>query len=122
MTDYDPDAEVLDLSALDRLREIVGGDEAFLVELIHTFLEDAPQEIAHMHRALESWDVALLRRAAHSLKSNSADFGATVLYQMCQELEEMGKQGVFDGAAEWVSKIEAEYAMVEKALRAVSRT
>jgi HPt (histidine-containing phosphotransfer) domain-containing protein len=112
--------DVLDLSALDRLREMIGGDDAFLIELIHTFLEDAPNELARMRQALDSRDAALLRRAAHTLKSNSADFGATALRQMCKELEEMGKQGVFDGAPELILEIVAEYERVDQALRAVS--
>lgn len=112
--------DVLDLSALDRLKEMVGGDHAFLIELIHTFLEDAPNELARMRQALESRDAALLRRAAHSLKSNSADFGATALHQMCKQLEGLGKQGTFDGAFELVLKISAEYERVDQALRAVS--
>jgi HPt (histidine-containing phosphotransfer) domain-containing protein len=116
----DQDIEVLDLSALDRLRRMVGGDEAFLAELIQTFLEDGPQELARMRQALESQDATLLRRSAHSLKSNSAEFGARTLQKMCKQLEKMGKQGVFDGAAERVSEIEAEYERVSEALRAVS--
>ncbi len=112
--------DILDLSALDRLREMVGGDEAFLIELIHTFLEDAPNELARMRQALDNRDAALLRRAAHTLKSNSADFGATALRQMCKELEEMGKQGIFDGAPKLILEIVAEYERVDQALRAVS--
>jgi len=121
MAKFDQEVEILDSSALDRLREMVGGDEAFLIELIQTFLEDAPQDLTRMRQALESQDAALLRRAAHSLKSNSAEFGASALHQMCKQMEKMGKQGIFDGAAERVSEIESEYERVKKALRAVSQ-
>jgi HPt (histidine-containing phosphotransfer) domain-containing protein len=117
MKKSDQVSDVLDLSALDRLRETVGGDDAFLAELIHTFLEDGPRELARMHQALESQDAELLQRAAHSLKSNSAEFGAQDLRQMCKQLEEMAKQGVFDGASQRVAEIEAEYERVDGALR-----
>ena len=38
-------------------------------------------------------DAGVLRRTAHSFKSNSAEFGAMVLRDLCRELEEMGKAG-----------------------------
>lgn len=117
MKKSDQVSDVLDLSALDRLRETVGGDDAFLAELIHTFLDDGPQELARMHQALDSQDAELLQRAAHSLKSNSAEFGAQDLRQMCKQLEEMAKQGVFDGVSQRVAEVEAEYERVDGALR-----
>jgi HPt (histidine-containing phosphotransfer) domain-containing protein len=118
----DQNTEVLDLSALDRLRKMTGGDEEFLSELIQTFLESAPQEIARMRQALENQNAELLCLAAHSLKANGAEFGAHKLQQMCQHLEEMGKQKVLEGAAQQLSEIEAEYTRVDTALRTVRQT
>lgn len=119
MNKLDQGAGVLDLAVLDQLRETIGGDNAFLAELIYTFLENGPQELALLHQALENQDAELLQRAAHSLKSNSAEFGARKLHQMCKQLEELGKQGIFDGASAQVSEIEVEYERVDAALRAL---
>jgi HPt (histidine-containing phosphotransfer) domain-containing protein len=109
---------VLDPAALENLREMMGGD-AELSELIDTFLEDAPQLLADMHQAVEQGDAAGLRLAAHSLKSNSADFGAMALSNLCRELEGMGKAGKLDGAAGLVRQAAAEYEQVKAALEAV---
>jgi HPt (histidine-containing phosphotransfer) domain-containing protein len=109
---------LLDPAALERLRELAGGDAEFLAELIDTFLEDAPQMLAEMRQALKDDDAALLRRAAHSLKSNSADFGALALSGLCRELEGMGKAGQLAGAAEKVAQAEAEYEQVSAAVDA----
>jgi HPt (histidine-containing phosphotransfer) domain-containing protein len=72
-----------------------------------------------MRQAVERGDAAGLRLAAHSLKSNSADFGAMTLSNLCRELEGLGKAGRLDGAAEKVTQAEAEYERVKAALEAV---
>ena len=112
-------AGVLDPTALDSLREMVGGDDKFVIELIDTFLGDAPQMLANMRQAVENGDMEVLHRAAHSLKSNSAEFGGTILSSLCQELEKMSKAGMLEGAAERLALAEAEYEKVKVALEAV---
>ena len=77
--------------------------------------------LADMYQALENEDAVLLRRSAHSLKSNSAGFGALVLSDLCQELETMSRDGASEGAAEKVQQIETEYAQIKPALEAAAR-
>ena len=69
-----------------------------------------------MRQAVENADPAGLRLAAHSLKSNSAEFGAITLSNVCSELEVMGKAGTLTGAAQKVAQAEAEYEQVKVAL------
>lgn len=107
----------IDHSALETLLEAVGGDQAFLAELIGDFFAGAPQLLQAMRQALAAGDPAELRRAAHSLKSNSASFGAGVLEQLCRELEARGNDGRLSGAGALLDAIEAEYARVEQALQ-----
>jgi PAS domain S-box-containing protein len=114
-------AALLDAVALERLREMVGGDAQILIELIDTFLEDGPHLLADMRQAVEREDVAGLRLAAHGLKSNSADFGATVLSELCRELEMMGKAGVLEGAFERLEQAEVEHERVRAALVEVAQ-
>jgi PAS domain S-box-containing protein len=116
-----PAAAVLDPAALERLREMSGGDVAFLEEVFEVFLADAPGMLAEMRQALAQGDAPTLRRAAHSLKSNAADFGAKRLSELCRELEMMGKAGTLDGAAEKLASIEAEWVQVKAALEARQR-
>ncbi len=109
---------VLDPTALKNLQEMVGGDAEFVVELIDTYLQDAPQMLKDMHQGLGGGDVPILLRAAHTLKSNGAEFGAQTLSALCQELETMCKTGALVGADELVGRIEAEYARVKAELEA----
>ncbi len=110
---------ILDPAALENLREMVGGDVEFIAELTNTFLVEAPRMLSNMRQALESKDATLLHRAAHSLKSSSAEFGAMALSGSCRELEKMGRNGVFSGVDELLGRAEAEYAQVKVALETV---
>lgn len=102
---------LLDPAALEGLREI--GGEEFVADLIETFLADAPQLLA----TLRGPDADEVRRAAHTLKSNAATFGATRLSELSRELEFLAKTGDLSGASDLAAGIEAEYALVAEELR-----
>jgi HPt (histidine-containing phosphotransfer) domain-containing protein len=121
VVDLATEAAVLDSKALENLLSMLGGEFDYLVELIDSFLEDAPQLLAELNQYIEGGDAAGVHRMAHSLKSNGADFGATTFSNLCKELEMMAKSGALDGAAELAAKIVTEYAKVEMALAAVRR-
>jgi HPt (histidine-containing phosphotransfer) domain-containing protein len=109
---------VLDPEALEQLR-VRAGDRAFMVELVETFVGDAPALLETLRGALEHADAPQLRRAAHTLRSNGQVFGATRLAELCQELEALAKAGNLAGATALVAQIDGEYVRVGRALRAV---
>jgi HPt (histidine-containing phosphotransfer) domain-containing protein len=80
--------EWIDASVIQGLREL-GGEEdpGLLVELIDLYLSDAPQRMAEIESSLAAGDWKLLERAAHTLKSASANIGALGLSAICKELE-----------------------------------
>ena len=108
---------VIDSGALAALREMTGDDPDFIAEMIDAYFDDTASLLAGMREALAAGDAEALRRAAHTLKSNSATFGAMALSALCRELEEHGKHGAIEGADELVAQIEAAYEQVEPALR-----
>ena len=85
---------VLNITTFNALKESVGGD--FVRELMNTFFEDANSQMLVMKSALDSNDVETFRRAAHSLKSNAATFGATDLSALARELEMLGREDNFE--------------------------
>ena len=107
----------LEAGAVEDLREL--GGEEFLVEVIDTFLDDAPTLISTLKASHERGDVEELRRTAHSLKSNGQTFGAKQFADLCRELEERAKQGELAGASELVNRIDDEYVALEYALVAL---
>ena len=110
------DDDVLDQDALNMLLEVVGGEKELLVELIDSFLEEAPPLLSRMSDALENGDSAGLRLTAHTLKSSGHDFGATEFARLCAQLEDLGLNGRLDGSAALVEQIVAEYDRVRRAL------
>jgi HPt (histidine-containing phosphotransfer) domain-containing protein len=106
----------LDVGTIEGLRDL-GGDE-FLEELIGTFLDEAPTLLA----GLRSPDEDEVRRAAHTLKSNAATFGAAGLTELCRELEESARSGELSGGEDVVAQIDAEFERVQEALVEVRRS
>lgn len=108
----------LDRAALDELTEMTGGDAAFLAELVDTFFADGQILLDEMAEAMAGGDAATLRRAAHTLKSNSRTFGATALSDLCQELEGRAAAGELGAVSDLIERVGAEYPAVVAALQA----
>ncbi|MFM8426758.1 MAG: Hpt domain-containing protein [Chloroflexota bacterium] len=81
---------VLDLNTFNILKESTGED--FIAELIDAFFADTLTQMSDMKSAMAANDAETFRRAAHSLKSNAATFGATDLQALARELEMMGRE------------------------------
>jgi signal transduction histidine kinase/DNA-binding response OmpR family regulator/HPt (histidine-containing phosphotransfer) domain-containing protein len=109
----------LDPAVLERLRATVGA--GFLDELVPTFVEDSQELVGTMRRALGTCDMESFRRAAHSLKSNAASFGATGLATLARDLEALARSGSLDGAESRVEHLAGECERVVRALRKVER-
>ena len=122
--DYDHEAETavdepafeLDDAALQNLRDLAGDDDEFLNELIMTYLHDAPEMIGNMAQAIETGDAPALRMAAHTLKSNSADFGSMALAELAKQLEMIGKEGSVDGADELMPEVHSYFGKTKTTL------
>jgi HPt (histidine-containing phosphotransfer) domain-containing protein len=98
---------LIDKEAWERMKSMTG--PAFLGELIDVFLKDSPDLIKEMRSGLMSGNVERVRRAAHSLKSNSASFGADRLAGLSRDLEMIAKSGALEGAESKLSEVEAAY-------------
>lgn len=111
--------DAIDQTALERLQSMMGGDPAHLRELVEGFLEEAPRLVAALRQGAEVGDAAAVRLAAHSLKSNAADFGAATLRDLNAALEQRAKEGSLDGARALAESIEQEFGRVQRALQAM---
>jgi CheY-like chemotaxis protein len=111
-------SEILNQGAILELKELLGGAE-YLEDFIDSFLQDAPRMLVDMQQAEKNGDSKGLQITAHSLKSNSAEFGAMILSELCRKIEMQAKKGVFDGGAEMLIQVQSEYERVEVALKAL---
>ena len=112
-----PDSSALDQPTLAKLLDSLGGDVDFLKELIDAYLDSTPGLFVAMRQAAAAGDGAALQRAAHSLKTGSANMGALALAVLCKQLEDMGRSGALVGAEERIDAAEAAYDEVAQALR-----
>ena len=88
---------IIDQAVLDELRQSVGGDEGFVVELAAAYLAEGEGHIQEVADALARGDVDGMVRPAHTLKSSSAALGAARLSQICKEIEHAAREGRTDG-------------------------
>jgi len=107
---------VLDPAAFAHLLEITGDDLEFVDELVDTYFDDAVVQLEAMRQAAEKDDAEALVRPAHSLKSSSANVGASTLSEACRSLEADGRTGVVPDVAVRVADCERMFAEVRAAL------
>jgi HPt (histidine-containing phosphotransfer) domain-containing protein len=103
----------IDPSALVPYRTVMGDDaDAFVADLIDSYLANSGDLLAGLESAMAGNDTEKFVRSAHTLKSNSAIFGATALSAFCQELETVGKDGNLAGLQAKVGEMKKEYKQV----------
>jgi HPt (histidine-containing phosphotransfer) domain-containing protein len=102
--------EPLSPGAVDGLLELAGGDREFVGELIDGYLTESEGLL----RGLREANGDELIRAAHTLKSTSASFGASGLAAICSEIERAVGHG--PRRDDLVAAAEREYAGVRAAL------
>jgi CheY-like chemotaxis protein/HPt (histidine-containing phosphotransfer) domain-containing protein len=109
--------DILDANALKQLRGMLGKRaEEMLPNLIESYISDSRELIQSARASLANQDLDGLRRAAHTLKSTSANFGAWKVSAPCQELESQARDGQLEGALALLLRIEREQARAETAL------
>lgn len=109
----------VDAGVLARLAEGTGGDAEFVSELIEQFLADAPALVSAARDGVERGEAEEVRRAAHTLKSNAATFGAHRLAEKCRALE--GRIGTLEERSALVAVVATELDIVVEALPAAWR-
>ena len=105
---------VLDHDMLEELQEIAGDETARIIGL---FLEDAPRLIAQLETGSATPDLELMRDAAHTLKSSSANVGALALSAAAKRIELGARAQKLDRPAVAVALVIAEYARARMALQ-----
>jgi CheY-like chemotaxis protein len=94
------------------------GAPDLLAKVIGVYLDNSPALVQRLCEAVAQGNSMALREAAHSLKSSSANLGAAQLAGLCKELEQMGRDGQLQGAAEKLSALQQHYLLVRTALTA----
>lgn len=80
--------------------EVVDGDRSLLKELLNMFLADSENKLKEIETAIKEGDYKKLVEVSHALKGASGNIGLTKTYQLCLELENIGKKKENLSAAE----------------------
>jgi signal transduction histidine kinase/DNA-binding response OmpR family regulator/HPt (histidine-containing phosphotransfer) domain-containing protein len=114
-----PEDPSLDPAALEALRAMQVEGEPDLVEaLVAIYLEETPGLLATLRQAVAAGQPDRVRKAAHTLKSSSANLGAARLAARCADLEGRGRRGDLDGIEAPLKDLGTEYERVAAALAA----
>jgi len=114
----DKDNYQLDQKMLENLRALEkDGHSGILSRVINIYLEKSPDLIKDLSTAYTDHDITLLRRSAHSLKSSSANLGATQLSALCQEIENLARNNITDGVEPLLEKVKTTYQTTVQALQ-----
>lgn len=106
---------ILDEGVIHSLLELGGADGIeLLVELIDLFIDDSAERVRNLRIACERGEADGAARAAHALKSASANIGALGLSKFCRRLEADAKAA--SPIADTVAKVEEMHTVVCESL------
>jgi HPt (histidine-containing phosphotransfer) domain-containing protein len=92
----------------------VEGDRELYEEILNIYVEDTPQQLSEIAQAFQRQDRKVVERAAHSLKSSSANVGAESVRAVALELESAAKIREWPELDELVAAIKREFDAVNK--------
>jgi signal transduction histidine kinase/DNA-binding response OmpR family regulator len=114
------DDDTIHHQALDNIRALSPNNgDALLERVLQAFLNDTPAQLHTIQLAIASDSPGQMRKAAHSLKSSSANVGAHGLAQRCKELEQLGRNNTTAGAAALLADMERSFQAARQALGAL---
>jgi len=92
-------------------------DEHEVAKWIELFAATAPDSMAEMKRALQESSAGDLSLAAHSLKGSCSNFGASVLAELCAQIEQAADDGNLHGVGDLIASAERELGRVIETLK-----
>jgi HPt (histidine-containing phosphotransfer) domain-containing protein len=101
---------LLDQKRLEMIRAMQRPDSPSVLDrIINMYTENSPEILRAIHEAAHKGDGEALREAAHSLKTSSANLGASELAALCKELEVLGGSAGTEAAAELLDRLDDAY-------------
>lgn len=107
-----PDQKVsyIDRRALDSLRAIQSpGGPNIVQQIIEAYLQESTTLMEELLKAELENNPTRLYKTAHALKSSSANVGATLLADLFNQLEQIGRSGSTEGITPLIRSVEKEY-------------
>ncbi|HEU5136615.1 MAG TPA: response regulator [Steroidobacteraceae bacterium] len=113
----------LDHSAIEAVRQLdPDGQDRLLSRLIALYRDDSSQLLADMDNAMKTGDAEGVARAAHTLKSSSANLGATNVAAIARLIEHAARNGDITGLPVAMTKLRAQRTVALSELEALDNS
>jgi len=110
----------LDHSAIEAVRQLdPDGNDRLLSRLIALYRDDSSQLLADLDNAMKAGDADGVARAAHTLKSSSANLGATNVAAIARQIEHSARSGDLKELPSSVTKLRAQRTVALSELEAL---
>ena len=110
----------LDTNAIDAVRQLdPDGSDRLLSRLIALYRDDSSQLLADIDNGLKSNDAEAIARAAHTLKSSSANLGATNVAAIARQIEHAARNGEITELTNSVTSLKAQRTVALSELEAL---
>lgn len=87
----------MNIYSLHKVNELADGDEDFVMSIITVFLEEIPEDLKGLEKAVSEKDYDQIRKLAHKIKPNVELMGMEDTRANAYALENLGRhQGDFD--------------------------
>ena len=106
----------IDEATFANLLDMTGGDQAFVDELVDTYLEEGDRLVEELITAATVNDIQAMVRPAHSMKSSSLNVGALELGELCRALETHARSDEVDDPVALAEAVKVAFADVRAAL------
>jgi two-component system, sensor histidine kinase and response regulator len=113
----------LDHSAIDAVRQLdPDGNDRLLSRLIALYRDDSSQLLADMDNGMKAADADIVARAAHTLKSSSANLGATNVAAIARLIEHAARSGDIADLPSSLTKLRAQRTVALSELEALDNS
>jgi signal transduction histidine kinase/DNA-binding response OmpR family regulator len=113
----------LDHSAIEAVRQLdPDGNDRLLSRLIALYRDDSSQLLADIDNAMKIRDAEGVARAAHTLKSSSANLGATNVAAIARQIEHSARGGDLNDLASSVTSLRAQRTVALSELEALDNS
>lgn len=100
----------------DSLIEMLGNDSEMLLDIVTSFLEDAPNLMQAINEGIETQNFELVELNAHTIKSSSRLFRAEQFASQCQNLEDSAKNEQWDKVKAIAPQLQQNYLLIAQEL------
>ncbi len=102
---------------IDELKKLLDNEQ--LQEVIKLFVEHVEQRLKQLHKAVKELNMDEIESISHSMKGSSANMGATLMSEICNEVMESTQTGnLSESINETLLRLEEEYDIVKHYLQA----